>query len=126
MNQENKIRKDLLSKHRRDLHIRFFQQDSSLSSIKATIVSPTDPTKRITPFRNTKCAGPDCVHDLQDLINMCKTFNYKMPHGFACGFCKAYIEFKNFFLDDYLKNVIDSVWENYNTADKIVYDSIII
>ena len=126
MDSTNTLRSNLLAKHHASLHLRFFEKDPSLSFFKVSILSPQNPQKKFIPFRNITCTKPDCLYDLDTLIEKCQSLSYRSLNGFVCEKCHLRVEIKNLFHDRYLHNIINSLWGPNDTPNKSMCPCIVI
>ena len=126
MDSATNLRNSLLAKHHSGLHLRFFEKDSSLSFFKVSILAPQNPQKKFIPFRNITCTKPDCLYDLDTLIEKCQSLSYRSLNGFVCEKCRVRVEFKNLFHDRYLQNIINSLWGPNDTPNRAMCPYIVV
>ena len=126
MDPLSKFRKELLHRQKKDMHIKFFNEDPHKQHIRVPIFSKLSPKKQITPFRNLECLKPACVYDEEDLVEKYQTSHMNSYHGFICHSCNTFIEIQRFYLHYTLKKMIDHIWDKYNKVNKIVCDGVTI
>jgi len=124
MNPEEKFKTDLLRRYKKDMHLKFFNEDASRQYVKIPIFSKLSPKKQLIPFRNTECQKSSCVYDIQDIVDKFKDSQMSSMSGFICYSCNKFVELQKFFLDIALKKIIDHIWERFNKIDKIICNGV--
>lgn len=126
MDPETKFKKELMHRQKKDMHLKFFQEDPSKQYIKVPIFSKLSPKKQILPYRNIECLKPTCVYDMQDLIDKFMNSQMSSMHGFICYSCNKFIELQKFYLDLTLRKMVDHIWEKFNKPDKVICNGVTI
>lgn len=126
MDPLSKFRKELLHRQKKDMHLKYFNDDPHRQHMKVPIFSKLSAKKQIIPFRNVDCVKPGCIYDIEDLVEKYNASHMSSMHGFICHSCSTFVEMQRFYLDYTLRKMIEHIWEKYNKTDKIICDGVII
>ena len=123
---KSKYLNEIQKKSKPNMHLKFFVLNPDAEFIRVPIFSKFVPQKKIIPYRNTECTKPGCIYDITELETKFKNSMLNSYLTFTCHNCNNFIELKNFYLDATLNYMIEDVWKNYNTDDKIICENICI
>lgn len=115
MSKVEKFKKELLKKNAKNLQTRFFKGDKNLKFIILFIAGNVN--NKITPFRNKTCKFPQCVYDLDELIEEFESADFSKNHTFDCKICSMKVKIQDLQYDETFAKNVDNLWKQYNSSE---------
>lgn len=126
MDAEEKFTQRLLKRQKKNLHLKFFEENGDIQFIVVPVFTKHGPKKKILPYRNKNCVKPGCIYDLKELVEKYKNSMFSGYLQFICHTCRQLLDINDFYMDYTLKGMIDEVWQKHNREDRTICEGVTI
>lgn len=97
----------LFSRKKKGMLRKFFHYDKTLNFLEVPLFDDFTGRKRITPFRNSQCLKPQCLYDLDQILEKFRKAAFSKYLQFICHSCRKMLDVQNFCLDQDFQLIVD-------------------